>query len=516
MSIPAPITETRADARSVRAARIAIVVPTIGRATLIPLLAALHSQAVAAGGRSSAVIDEIVVVDDRPRPPCGPVAVDPGPPRIRLVRTGGRGPAAARNAGWRCSLCDWIVFIDDDVSVRAGWVNALCEDVTEAADHVVGVQGRILVPVGPGPSTDWARQTRRLETGRWITADMAYRRAVLAEVGGFDEAFRRAYREDSDLGLRAARLGDLTVGSRRADHPVRPEDWTASVRRQRGNADDVLMRRKHGPGWRTASASPRGRLPVHVGIVTALLAVPAWWPRHPRAGVVAASLGTAGMIELFARRIAGTDHDVRAYARVAATTAAIPFAATAWWSWGTLRRWPQRPTRPAAVLFDRDGTLIEDVPYNGDPELVVPVAGARRALDRLRRAGIPVGIVSNQSAVGLGKIDAADVEACNRRLEALLGPFDVTTCCPHTDADRCDCRKPRAGMVREAAARLGVAPAACLVIGDTAADSGAAEVVGARSILVPNAETRPIEVDRAPLVAPDLAQAVAMVLAGAS
>ena len=61
-----------------------------------------------------------------------------------------------------------------------------------------------------------------------------------------------------------------------------------------------------------------------------------------------------------------------------------------------------------AVLFDRDGTLLIDVPYNGDPAAVRPVPGARLGVDRLRRAGLPVGIVTNQSGLARGLYDARD------------------------------------------------------------------------------------------------------------
>ena len=94
---------------------------------------------------------------------------------------------------------------------------------------------------------------------------MAYRRTALDRVGGFDERFPRAFREDADLALRVLDAGyRLVNGARLTVHPVRPSDRWASVRQQRGNADDVLMRRVHGPGWRKRAAAPLGRRPAHV------------------------------------------------------------------------------------------------------------------------------------------------------------------------------------------------------------------------------------------------------------
>ncbi|GAA0389425.1 hypothetical protein GCM10009530_45660 [Microbispora corallina] len=176
---------------------------------------------------------------------------------------------------------------------------------------------------------------------------------------------------------------------------------------------------------------------------------------------------------------------------------------------------PRHSRRPAAVLFDRDGTLIRDVPYNSDPNLVEPVPGAGRALDRLRRAGLPMGIVSNQSGVARGIISPEALREVNARVEELLGPFDVWAVCPHDDDDGCDCRKPAPGLVLRAARTLGVAPGDCVVIGDIGRDVAAARAAGARGILVPTPVTLPEEVAAAPEVAPDLGAAVDMVLDGA-
>jgi D-glycero-D-manno-heptose 1,7-bisphosphate phosphatase len=169
--------------------------------------------------------------------------------------------------------------------------------------------------------------------------------------------------------------------------------------------------------------------------------------------------------------------------------------------------------RAAAVLFDRDGTLVEDVPYNGDPDRVLPLPGARRALDLLRAAGIATGVVSNQSGIGRGLLTEAQVRRVNERADALLGGLGTWVYCPHDPADRCDCRKPQPGLVIEAARRLGVAACDCVVIGDIAADVLAARAAGAQGVLVPTAATRPDEVAAASRTAPDLLTAVRLILA---
>ncbi|MCC9144363.1 MULTISPECIES: HAD-IIIA family hydrolase [unclassified Arthrobacter] len=166
------------------------------------------------------------------------------------------------------------------------------------------------------------------------------------------------------------------------------------------------------------------------------------------------------------------------------------------------------PSPPRAVLFDRDGTLVVDVPYNADPALVQPLPGAAEVLDRLRRQGVRVGVVTNQSGIGRGMLTAAQVERVNAAVENLLGPFDVWELCPHAPGYGCICRKPRPGMVLRAARRLGLDPVEVAVIGDIGADMRAAAAAGSRGVLVPTSVTRAEETAAAPLVASDLAGAV--------
>lgn len=168
--------------------------------------------------------------------------------------------------------------------------------------------------------------------------------------------------------------------------------------------------------------------------------------------------------------------------------------------------------RPAAVLFDRDGTLIKDVPYNGDPALVEPMPGAAEALRLLREAGVPTALVSNQSGIARGLLSDADAQAVNARMEELIGDVGPKLYCPHGPEDGCECRKPKPGLILQAAAALHVRPQDCVVIGDIAADMGAAISVGARGVLVPTPVTLQHEVDDAPETAATVLEAVELVL----
>lgn len=243
-----------------------LVVPTVGRPSLETLLLRLDEQLPDDGA-------EVVIVDDRPRPATA-LPVRPSP-LIRVISGPARGPAAARNTGWRHSQGAWIIFVDDDVLPTETWWQDLSTDLRQPPD-VAGVQGRILVPPARDEQrTDWAANTAGLAAASWITADMAYRRDALAQVGGFDERFPRAFREDADLAFRVRRsAGTLVLGRRKTLHPVRRESRWISLRSQRGNADDALLRRRYGRDWHRRLQVPQGRRRVHaLTTVSALVAV---------------------------------------------------------------------------------------------------------------------------------------------------------------------------------------------------------------------------------------------------
>ncbi|QXJ19494.1 HAD-IIIA family hydrolase [Actinomadura graeca] len=506
-----------------------VVVPTIGRDSLRVTLDALLASA--AGGEGAP--HEIIVVDDRPVPgaPLPLPLPPPGGPGIRVLRSGGRGPAAARNTGWRAAATEWVAFLDDDVVPGPGWCARLADDLAGLPPGVAGSKGRVRVPPPDGQRpTDWERGTAGLADADWITADMAYRRGVLAGTGGFDERFRRAYREDADLALRVLDAGHRLVrGTREITHPVRPAGPWASVRAQAGNADDVLMWRLHGRSWRARAGEGPGLLRRHAATTLAGLAALVTVPpalvaarrRPPRRGrvtgiaLVSGTVWAALTARFAAERIRPGPRTGAEVALMLVTSAVIPPVAIRHRIRGLLAHRRARPwAGPRVVLFDRDDTLIRDVPYNGDPRRVEPMPGARRALDRLRRHGVRIGVVSNQSGVAKGRITAGDVRRVNARVEELLGRVDVWEFCPHDGDDGCACRKPLPGMIERAARRLGARPSDCAVIGDIGGDVEAAAAAGARGILVPTGRTLPVEIARAPETAPTLEAAVDLLLGG--
>lgn len=299
-----------------------VVIPSIGRSRLADLL---HRVLHGAGPAP----DEVLVVDDRPHPDTDLPVPDSTVP-VRVLRSYGRGPAAARNRGWCAADSEWIAFLDDDVRPAADWRTALATDLARCGSDVAASTARIVVPPPEGRRpTDDERNTLGLADARWITADVAYRRSVLAEVGGFDETFPRAYREDSDLALRVIDAGYRIVsGTRSTEHPVRDPEadhWSASVRRQRGNADDAVMLARHGPDWRRRSSAGRGRFGRYAattGVAAAALGL--LLSGRPRAAIVPAAVWTVLTGRFAGQRILPGPRTGTEIGRMLISSAAIP------------------------------------------------------------------------------------------------------------------------------------------------------------------------------------------------
>lgn len=136
-------------------------------------------------------------------------------------------------------------------------------------------------------------------------------------------------------------------------------------------------------------------------------------------------------------------------------------------------------TRVQAVLFNRDGVLLEGAPRS--PDDVRPAPGAAETLGQLRRRGLRTGVITLR-----GPLTEAETRRVDTRVEELLGPFDVWAVCPHAaDEEDCRCCAPDPTLLLWAAGRLCTAPAACALVGDTPADAEAAQRVGARALLLP-------------------------------
>ena len=176
----------------------------------------------------------------------------------------------------------------------------------------------------------------------------------------------------------------------------------------------------------------------------------------------------------------------------------------------------QAPSASAcAVFFDRDGTLMEDVHYCGDPSLVKVYPGVPGALRQLKAAGFRAFVITNQSGIGRGLITEAQYRAVAAEFLRQIGEglIDATYFCPDAPDVPSIRRKPEPGMVLEAAADFGIELAASYFIGDKCADIECGRRAGTRTIQVRTGYGSQVEQRCSPdLMANDVAEAVLAIL----
>ena len=141
------------------------------------------------------------------------------------------------------------------------------------------------------------------------------------------------------------------------------------------------------------------------------------------------------------------------------------------------------------VILDRDGVINFDSPsYIKNPEEWHPIPGSIEAIARIKAKGWKVVIATNQSAVGRGIIQLADLFGIHAKLLTCVRQFgadiDGIFFCPHRPSQECACRKPKPGMFKEITKRFGVLGKYCITVGDSLRDLKAAEAISARSFLV--------------------------------
>ena len=254
------------------APRVSVVVPTYRRPRMLArCLSALVAQSLPPHAY------EIIVCDDGCEPQtCAIVTAC----ATRLRALGYRivyvpvhetqGPAAARNRGWRIARGQVVAFTDDDTVPHGTWLE---QGLAALRSGASAVAGRIHVPLPERPS-DYELDAAGLAHAEFATANCFVHRDVLEAIGGFDERYTAAWREDSDLQFSILRAGG-SIG--RAEdalvlHPVRPAQFGVSVSQQRKSQFDALLYKKHRKLYRARVA---GSPPwLYYGIVLfALVAV---------------------------------------------------------------------------------------------------------------------------------------------------------------------------------------------------------------------------------------------------
>jgi D-glycero-D-manno-heptose 1,7-bisphosphate phosphatase len=175
---------------------------------------------------------------------------------------------------------------------------------------------------------------------------------------------------------------------------------------------------------------------------------------------------------------------------------------------------------PKLVILDRDGVInVDSDDYIKSVAEWEPIEASLSAIAALSRAGYTIAVATNQSGIGRGLFPQSAVESIHNELRKVVaehgGRIDGIYYCPHVPDAGCDCRKPRTGLLEQAARELGFRPEETIFIGDTRSDLEAAWAFGARPILVQSGihRVRLSRAERSGLeIHPDLSAAVSALL----
>ena len=318
----------------IEALRLSVVIPAYRRADLLcRCLEALFAQTL------DPHAFEIIVVDDG-RTGDSEAVVDAFKARIgpvvRHVRPRqGRGPAVARNAGWRAAYAKVIAFTDADTVPARDWLEqgerALVPGLVALTGKVEGSPPASGHCNNDGRSSLDAANAPRRETSEFATTNAFVRRSALLTVAGFDERFERACREDADLEFRLLRDAGAVGRSDavRVEHPPRPARWSGCLGAQKNAFFDALLYKKHPKLYRERilAAPPWD----YYAIVALTLAAPILWAAGVEGSAgVSLLLALVGVLRVAAQRLRRTVLTPEHLVEQIVTSAVIPFLAVYW------------------------------------------------------------------------------------------------------------------------------------------------------------------------------------------
>jgi D-glycero-D-manno-heptose 1,7-bisphosphate phosphatase len=169
----------------------------------------------------------------------------------------------------------------------------------------------------------------------------------------------------------------------------------------------------------------------------------------------------------------------------------------------------KRAANPEVVILDRDGTIVIDRGYLGDPAGLEFLPGAAAGLRRMYEQGHRLVVITNQSGIGRGFFSEQRLEEIHARFEQMVreagARIERIYYCPHAPDSGCECRKPGTALLLQAAQELGFVPGECIVIGDKASDVALGRAVGARTVYIRG--DAPVAASDADFVADNLMEA---------
>lgn len=315
---------------------VSVVVPTFNRPDLLDLcLDALVRQDLDPGAYEIVVADDAASIETHRQVAAWTEQCAESGPAIRYVAVSTtQGPAAARNAGWRAAQGAILAFTDDDCLPKSGWLRAGCDAIERGASAATG---RVVVPLPEAP-TDYELNAAGLETAEFVTANCFCRRDVLEAIGGFDERFAAAWREDSDLHFALLERGQTIAHAPHAVvvHPVRRASWGVSLTQQRKSQFNALLFKKHPALYR--ERIQRWPPQSYYAVVASVVGVAAGVIARRRAAAAASAALWVWLTGRFvARRLRGTSREPAHVLEMVATSAAIPPLAVFWRLYGAAK-----------------------------------------------------------------------------------------------------------------------------------------------------------------------------------
>ncbi|RIJ05149.1 glycosyltransferase family 2 protein [Achromobacter sp. K91] len=321
--------------------QVSVVVPTFRRPALLErCLRALARQQFSRDDYEVLVCDDAVSSATRAQVDLLREAWGNRPALRYLPVAGTRGPAGARNLGWRSAKAEIIAFTDDDTIPEPQWLR---HGVSALTADIAAVTGTTEMPI-PEPPNDYERDAAGLTRSEFITANCFVRRSALQAVGGFDPRYTMAWREDSDLHFALLDSGRVVKREPRARvlHPLRRARFVAGLGMQKKAMFDMLLRRKYPLLYRRRIRSTAWPFYLFVTLaLAAALALAAFG--RPYAALVAAALWAGLSTRFFLRRLRGTRRSARDVADLAITSACIPLLSIWWRCVGLLRFGRGRP-----------------------------------------------------------------------------------------------------------------------------------------------------------------------------
>ena len=311
-----------------------VVIPTHRRPELLGrCLAALDRQSIELSSFEIIVADDAASEETRDQVMRWQRASEA---RVKYVAVTGRhGPAAARNVGWREASGALIAFTDDDTEPDSHWLDRAMAEMRRA--RLDAAWGRVVVPIGNTP-TDYERDAAALERAGFVTANCFVARRALLAIGGFDDSFPIAWREDSDLYFRLLRAGYRVdhISDAVVVHPVRPVKWGVSLRQQRKGAYDALLYKKDREMYSrfVRPARPSLYYPIVVALAATIAGI---LTAHLAVAAVAAVVWLALTLRFAARRLRGTSRTSTHIVEMLVTSALIPPLSLFWRALGGVR-----------------------------------------------------------------------------------------------------------------------------------------------------------------------------------